>query len=212
MWLGLPRRAIPAARLVVSPAGQSEWEQKRATLGLAADRPYAILHPAALYATKQWKPENFARLGLYLEREVGLVPLFCCGPGESGRLDAVEEAAHHLDGRARIFRLEGMSLQGLAAALGGTRLFVGNDSGPAHMAVALGRPTVVIFGSSSSAIWGPWPRSGPGRIVQNRFECNPCPGDRCYRFQQPECILSVTYEQVRLAVEGALCLSGQTTP
>jgi hypothetical protein len=42
------------------------------------------------------------------------------------------------------------------------------------------------------------------RVVQNPYECNPCPGDRCYRFERPECILSVTYEQVRMAVEAVL--------
>jgi len=40
--------------------------------------------------------------------------------------------------------------------LAGASLFVGNDSGPAHMAAALGVPSVVIFGASDPAIWGPW--------------------------------------------------------
>jgi len=69
---------------------------------------------------------------------------------------------------------------------------------------------VVIFGSSSSPIWGPWPPPGSNRstrVVQNPFHCNPCPGDRCYQFARPECILSVTFEQVRDAVEEALAQS-----
>ena len=74
--------------------------------------------------------------------------------------------------------------------------FVGNDSGPAHMAAALRRPSVVIFGSMSPKIWGPWPPHGSGRYVQNPFACNPCPGYQCHRFERPECILSVTVEQV----------------
>ena len=94
-----------------------------------------------------------------------------------------------------------------AAALAEARLFVGNDSGPAHMAAALGRPLVVIFGSSSSPIWGPWqPQAAhpQASVVQNKFECNPCPGDHCYKFAQPECILSITFEQVKAAVERSL--------
>jgi len=103
-----------------------------------------------------------------------------------------------------------MRLGQFAAALTDTRLFVGNDSGPAHMAAALSRPLVVIFGSSSSPIWGPWPRltsNPPARVVQNSYPCNPCPGDRCYRFERPECILSVSLEQVRSAVETVLAQS-----
>jgi len=120
-------------------------------------------------------------------------------------LDAVEKASG-----APVRRLEGMSLAQFAAALAGARLFVGNDSGPAHMADALARPLVVIFGSSSSPIWGPWPQPGSNsaaRVVQNPFACNPCPGHRCYQFARPECILSVTFDQVKAAVEAVLAQS-----
>lgn len=198
-WFGLPRRAIPAARLFVAAANEAWWRAKRGELDVPPGADYALLHPTALYPTKQWAPENFARLGEYLERERSLVPLYSCGPDESSVLDEVEHSA------ARpIRRIESASLGQFAAALQDARLFVGNDSGPAHMASALGRPSVVIFGSSSSPIWGPWPRQGAGQIVQNPWECNPCPGDHCYRFERPECILSVTFEQVRAAVETAL--------
>jgi ADP-heptose:LPS heptosyltransferase len=201
-YLGLPRREIPAARLEVAAAHAAWWSEKRLSLGLAPRGEYAVLHPTALYATKQWAPENFARLGTWLESETGLRVLYSCGPGEASTLDAVEHAA----GRA-IRRLAGPGLGQFAAALAAARLFVGNDSGPAHMAAALGRPGVVIFGSSSSRIWGPWLPGAPWRVVQNPYDCNPCPGDRCYRFERPECILSVKFEQVRAAVGAVLAES-----
>jgi ADP-heptose:LPS heptosyltransferase len=209
--LGLPRREVPRARLVVLPSHQARWKEKRAALGIPLHQSYAIVHPTALYATKQWSPENFARAGNYLLSEKGILPIYSCGPEESAVLDAVER-----ESGSPIKRLEGTSLAEFAAALAGARLFVGNDSGPAHMAQALERPTVVIFGSSSSAIWGPWPRpqssgatpqarrAGSVRVVQNSYECNPCPGDRCYRFERPECILSVTLDQVKTAIGDVL--------
>ncbi len=204
-YLGLPRKKIPRAKLLVSPERKAWWQEKRAALGLGRDRDFALIHPTALYATKQWAPEKFAELGRWLEREANLAPVYSCGPGESPVLDAVERAAG-----SPLRRLEGASLGQFAAALADTGLFVGNDSGPAHMAAALGRPLVVIFGSSSSEIWGPWPRVSSGaraRVVQNFYDCNPCPGDRCYRFDQPECILSVTAEQVQAAVKSMLAAS-----
>jgi heptosyltransferase-3 len=201
-YLGLPQKEIPRAQLF-SGAGQTAWwDAKRESLGIASGQPYAIVHPTALYRTKEWAPEKFAQIGAHLQKAAGLVPLYSCGPGESGVLDAVEKASP-----APVRRLEGASLAQFAAALAGARLFVGNDSGPAHMAAALARPVVVIFGSSSSPIWGPWPRqdSNPSaRVVQNPFACNPCPGDRCYQFAQPECILSVTFDQVKQAVQSVL--------
>ena len=213
--LGLPKREVPRARIFIGSRHGGWWEKKRAELGVSRNQEYALIHPTALYATKQWAPENFAQIGDHLEREKGLLPVYSCGPGESAVLDAVGRAS-----RSALRRLEGASLGEFAAALSGARLFVGNDSGPAHMAQALQRPAVVIFGSSSSVIWGPWPRPQAStafeqaqapcasRVVQNSYECNPCPGDQCYRFERPECILSVRYEQVLSAVEDVLIRSG----
>jgi ADP-heptose:LPS heptosyltransferase len=212
--LGLPKSEIPRARIFVSPEHTAWWEKKREGLGVGRTQEYALIHPTALYTTKQWAPENFARIGAKLEHEKGLQPVYSCGPGESAVLDAVEGAAG-----SPLRRLEGASLGEFAAAIAGARLFVGNDSGPAHMAQALERPTVVIFGSSSSVIWGPWPRpensastgtrpvTAPAQVVQNFYDCNPCPGDRCYRFERPECILSIKVEQVQSAVEAVLARS-----
>jgi ADP-heptose:LPS heptosyltransferase len=204
-YLGLPRQEIPRARIFVSAEHMAWWKQRRARLGLAPGQEYVMVHPTALYATKQWAAEKFAQLAADLDREMGLKPVFSSGPDEGAALDAIQNASGFA-----IRRLESSSLGQLAAALSEARLFVGNDSGPAHMAAALSRPLVVIFGSSSSAIWGPWPRqsSDPAaRVVQNSYECNPCPGDRCYRFERPECILSVSLEQVKSAVEGVLARS-----
>jgi ADP-heptose:LPS heptosyltransferase len=204
-YLGLPCREIPRARILVSAEHKAWWKQRRASLGLASGDEYVMIHPTALYATKQWATEKFAQLASALERERGLKGVFSCGPGEGVVLDAIQNASS-----SPIRRLEGMSLGQFAAALAGARLFVGNDSGPAHMAAALSRPLVVIFASSSSTIWGPWPRltsNPPAQVVQNFYECNPCPGDRCYRFDRPACILSVSLEQVKSAVETVLAQS-----
>jgi heptosyltransferase-3 len=205
--LGLPRKEIPPARIEVTAAETAWWKGERRKLGLPAEGDYAVLHPTALYATKQWALENFARLGKHLEHELGLPVIYSCGPGEAGVLDAVEKCAV-----APLRRLSAPGLRQFAAALAAARIFIGNDSGPAHMAAALGRPGVVIFGSSSSRIWGPWPPASLWRVVQNDYDCNPCPGDRCYRFERPECILSITYEQVRSAVERVLAPSAQKLP
>ena len=204
-YLGLPRKEIPRARIFVRDEHKAWWDERRVNLGLTPGQEYAMVHPTALYATKQWAAEKFAQLAVALERDMGLKPVFSCGPGEGAVLDAVQNASS-----SAICRLENIGLGQLAAAFSGARLFVGNDSGPAHIAAALARPLVVIFGSSSSAIWGPWPRqpsNPPAQVVQNFYECNPCPGDRCYRFERPECILSVSFGQVKSAVESVLARS-----
>ena len=200
--LGLPQTEIPRAQIFSGAEHATWWEVERTRLGVDPGQQYAIIHPTAAYKTKEWPPEGFAQIGEYLEDKAGVAVVYSCGPGEAPVLDAVEKAAG-----APLRRLQGVSLARFAAALAGARLFVGNDSGPAHMAAAMARPLVVIFGSSSSPIWGPWPRqssNSASRVVQNPFDCNPCPGDHCYKFAQPECILSVSFDQVRSAVADLL--------
>jgi len=187
----------------------AERSDRPSELGAYLDNPLLLFAPVrlllgvvtasatALFATKQWAPEHFAALGARLDTQFSVV--YSCGPGESQVLDAVEKAAGK-----KLCRLEGTGLRHFAAALAGARLFVGNDSGPAHMAAAVGIPGVVIFSSSSSTIWAPWRPRAPWQIVQNHYDCNPCPGDRCYQFARPECILSVTLEQVDSAVKQVL--------
>ncbi len=204
-YLGLPRTEIPRAQLFCGGTQAAWWDARRATLRIPRDEAYAIIHPTAAYKTKEWSAEGFARIGEHLECDARIIPVYSCGPGESPVLDAVAK-----DSGGPIRRLENVSLGQFAAALSGAKLFVGNDSGPAHMASALARPLVVVFGSSSSPIWGPWPRPGSNsaaRVVQNPYACNPCPGDRCYQFARPECILSVAFDQVRAAVDEVLARS-----
>ena len=198
-WFGMPRAEIPPTRLSVGPAPEEWWRKRRAQMGIAPQQAYALINPTNRLATRQWPPERFAQIGKYLQSELGFLPLYQSGPGEASVLDAVERAAG-----TSILRLQDASVGQLAAVLAGARLFVGNDSGPAHMAVALGRPSAVIFGSISTKIWGPWPPGGPGRYVQNPLDCIPCPGYHCHRFQQPQCILSITVEQVIETIKSVL--------
>ena len=129
-YLGVPQAEIPRARLFATPQPSS--------------RPYAVLHPLASAPDKTWPSSNFLEVAKTLEKRLGLEPIFIGGPGES--LDAF-----------RPYRcLAGSPLEGIKSLLAGAALFVGNDSGPAHMAAAFGLPVVVLFGSSDPDIWCPW--------------------------------------------------------
>jgi predicted lipopolysaccharide heptosyltransferase III len=194
---GLPQGEIPPLQLFPQAAMQATITEELAQRGVRAGTPYAVFHPIANFYTKEWPFERYAELARLLEEEYTLAPVFTCGPGEGRKLDAVARAA----GRP-VVRLDSLSVPQLVALIGGAALFIGNDSGPAHIAAALRRPAVVLFGSSDSALWHPW--RTPHAIVQNHYPCNPCRGDRCYAFPQPECILSLSLAQVRAAVERLL--------
>src|SRR5271157_4947080 len=112
-WLGLLRREIPRARLFVSPRHIEWWQQTRKDL-LLPRAGYAVLHPTALYTTKEWPAGEFARMGAWLERNFGIKTVYSCGPGEASVLDAVERTAEAAGVRS-IRRLEGAGLGQFAA-------------------------------------------------------------------------------------------------
>ncbi len=182
--LGAPESEIPKAVLRAEPGRQ--------------DRPYAVLHVTASYFTKQWPTDRFRQIGAFLRQAHGLEPIMISGPGEGSVLAEL----------ADFTCLDSLSIDDLKSLLAGAELFVGNDSGPAHVAAAFGVPCVVIFGSSNSAVWGPWRTRHV--IVETPWDCKPCPGDRCYAFDEPRCILSVEVASVEAAI--AQLLAGAPRP
>ena len=177
--LGAERCEIPPARLHAKAA-----EQQR--------EPYVVFHVAAAYETKRWSDERFLASARYVKERYGLAPVMIAGPGQDHLLAAYPD----YEG------LPALSIDAMKTLMSSASLFVGNDSGPAHVAAAFGVPSVVIFGSSNSAVWGPW--GGKGAVAETPWDCKPCPGDRCYAFDEPRCILSVTPDAVEAAVERVL--------
>ena len=107
------------------------------------------------------------------------------------------------DSTARINAFTDLSLPEVTALAARAQLFVGNDSGIAHIASAVKTPSVVIFGSSNVAHWRPW-TSAPHEIVREEMPCAPCPGYNCAEFDAPECIRRVSVEHVTAAIARVL--------
>jgi ADP-heptose:LPS heptosyltransferase len=129
-YLGVPQTEIPSARLFAKPQ--------------QSVRPYAVLHPLASAPDKTWPSANFLAVAEHLDKRLSLDPVFIAGPAES------------IDAFAKYRCLAGAPLEEVKSLVSGASLFVGNDSGPAHMAAAFGLPVVVLFGSSDPDIWRPW--------------------------------------------------------
>lgn len=128
-WLGVPQTEIPRARLF---AADSE-----------ITKPYAVLHPFASAAEKAWPAERFVAVARQLQQS-GLEPVFLAGPGDD---------AHPFSG-FRVFH--NVPLSEVKSIVAGAHLFIGNDSGPAHVAAAFGIPVIVLFGPSNPVTWAPW--------------------------------------------------------
>jgi ADP-heptose:LPS heptosyltransferase len=186
-WLGLRRQDPPPLRFDCHSAKDRIYD--------SLPKPYAVIHPAALMETKRWAPKKFAQLARSLG-DLGLATVLTCGPGEES---TVAEVAHELS--SSYIRL-GLSIADLAELIRGACLYAGNDSGPMHLAAAVGTPIVALWGSSDSRRWRPW--AVEHAVVQNPFECNPCPGYRCLVAPTPLCIESVTVDQAVAAASRLL--------
>ena len=128
--LGARRIEIPRAKLVATPARM--------------EAPYAVIHPRAATAEKTWPADRFLDVAAYLQKSWELTPVFVGGAGED------------LGAFGRWRTVSGAPLAEVKSFIASASLFVGNDSGPAHMAAAFGVPSVVIFGASDPVIWAPW--------------------------------------------------------
>jgi len=195
--LGLPESPIPALKVAADLRAKLRVMDRLISAGLSADLPYAVIQPASKFHTKEWTPEGFAEIVKYLSQSYRLQSVVIGGPGEAPQVEAVAKRCE-----TRAIVLSGISVAELMGVIQGATIFIGNDSGPTHIASALRVPVVVIFGSSDSKVWFPWQASS--RVVQNDFACNPCPGYRCLVYHEPRCILSITPSQVKAAIDSLL--------
>ena len=195
-WTGVPVTDRPPTSLGVDPEAVEAINRRLAAAELD-DLKIALIHPAAAFATKQWASENFARVVEFVA-ERGFAPVALVAPTESAVLENLLKELS-----APILSFNDLSLPEVTALAARSQLFVGNDSGIAHIAAAVGTPSVVIFGSSNIAHWRPWNR-GAAEVVFEEMPCQPCHGYFCEKFAQPECILRVPVPRVFAAIERVL--------
>jgi ADP-heptose:LPS heptosyltransferase len=100
---------------------------------------------------KRWPLERFAEVARRLIQAQNISIALIAGPGEQTAVQQVQQLIH--DNRARIVVPNGLGV--LAACLKRCRIFIGNDGGPKHLAVAVGKPTLTLFGAEPSEFWTP---------------------------------------------------------
>ena len=188
-WLGVRCAQTPELRYEFHPEEAGRIEAK------LRGRRYVVIHPGSIMGTKRWQAERFAEVAKSVSAR-GFTIVVTAGSGEESFASAV---AREVEGTVILL---GLTIPELAELIRGAHLYIGNDSGPMHLATAVGTPVVGVWGSSDSRRWRPW--SNTHRVVQNPFECNPCPGYRCLVADSPLCIESVTVEQVNAAVNDLL--------
>lgn len=169
--------------------------------GLAANRPFVVLNPNAgeLSLERRWPAENFARLAKRLIVEDELAVVLIGTKSEAAYVQAIEEAIDTIP-RGTLFNLSGsLTVSQLAALLRSAECAVSNDSGPMHIAAALGTATLGLFGPETPLMYAPI-----GRRVRVLWEppvCSPCINVHDNKVAncihgRPECLVNLTVERV----------------
>ncbi len=155
------------------------------------DRPFAVLLPGTNWPTKRWPVEYFAALVGPLKQRYNFASVVA-GGGDASNLARQIHGAFDLTGRT--------TLRQLVALLQRAEIVIANDSGPMHIAAALGRPLVTMFGPTNPARTGPWGRDDT--VVRLDIICSPCYSRRCshqscLRWLGPESVLKMIDQQLR---------------
>jgi lipopolysaccharide heptosyltransferase I len=135
----------------------------------AAGEPIAVLLPASNWPTKQWATERFAGLVRPLRERLGLRAVLAGGPDAAAIAPAIPDTINFA-GKT--------TLRQLVALLERTSLVIANDTGPMHVAAALNRPLVTVFGPTSPLRTGPYQRMDS--VVRLDIACSPCFARTCW--------------------------------
>jgi len=167
--------------------------------------PRVAIVPASRWRTKNWPTDMFAEVVRIVRRHRQVSFYLLGGEDDAAVCRRVaeangEEGVVNLAGRQSLVQTGGMLKQ--------MDLLISNDSGPVHMAVAVGTPTLVLFGPTDPGRTGPY---GEGhRVITALIDCRPCFSRICRR-NGGECLKSITPDEVAQAALGILA-SGDDSP
>jgi lipopolysaccharide heptosyltransferase I len=177
------------------PLDAGDLEAAR-TLLADVPRPRVVLHPAARWDTKLWEVERWRAVAGSLGAEgagVLLTGSRADAPMARAICEGLQPAPRSLVGQ--------LSLKHLAAVLRGVDLMITVDSGPMHIAAALGTRVVALFGPTDPARTGP---VGGGRVLRQPIPCSPCLERRCRIADTRRCMRDLAAGDVLVAARDLL--------
>ena len=153
--------------------------------------PFAVLNPGAAWPNKRWPPARLGRVAEWLREARGLPSLVTWGPGDEALAAGVVDGSN---GAARL--APPTRVADLAAILRAAAVVVSGDTGPLHLAAALGTPVVGLYGPTDAGRNGPW---APGDVAVSRFADCRCRWRRRCR-AAGRCLDDITVGEVTAAL------------
>lgn len=189
------------------PSLQGASSAKHSNGNGGAARPLIALHPGSGAPVKHWLPERWAEVVDALRRSAQAEVVLTGGPAERALVDGI---AARLDPRPAT--LAGETTVGqLGALFARCALVIGGDSGPLHLAAAVGTPTVRLYGPTDPSEFGPWPPDGRHVVLAAGLSCQPCRdliAPPCGATETPDCMRALDAGTVVRAARLALTPRG----
>jgi lipopolysaccharide heptosyltransferase I len=162
---------------------------------LSGDRSFVLINPGAAWPNKRWPAERFGAAALFLRDVCGLTPVVLWGPGEEALARLVVSAS---SGAA--IEAPPTTITDVVAFTRASALVVSGDTGPLHIAAAVGTPVVAVFGPTDPARNGPYSAAD---ISISRYEACDCHYERrCH--QSSWCLADIQATEVSAAVQQRL--------
>ena len=156
--------------------------------------PLVAIHPGSPVALKRWRPERYAKLADWLVAQKRAKIIFV---GVDAEMPIIAEIQALM--REKSFNIAGKtSLTQLASILHVCQLFIGNDSGPMHLAAAVGIPTIGLYGPGDPGRFGPV--GAQCQTLRQKPDCPPCLGTTC-RFGGEGCMSEIQVADVIQAID-----------
>ncbi|MBI5810282.1 MAG: glycosyltransferase family 9 protein [Deltaproteobacteria bacterium] len=161
--------------------------------------PLVVIHPGAKWYGRRWIPERYAEIGDRLIEEYRANVILSGAPGDAGLVRHIADMMRH----KAVITAGRTSLRQFLALLEESDLFIGVDSGPMHMAAAMGTRVIVMFGPALPEAVGPY---GSGHTVvtrQREFPCSPCAQTKC-KLTEGGCMKAITVADIWAAVSAQM--------
>lgn len=177
-WVAREEGEAARPRVARPPLGDGPARAALAGAGIGVGQPFVLLAPGATWPSKQWPAQNWRELAAWLGARLPL-PLAVLTPPAAPAVGGAVAAGWAL---ARGGLLPALPLPQALQVVGAASLVVAVDGGIAHAAVGMGRPTLALFGPTDPAVWFPYERLGPFRVLATRPPCHPCGRHECGEF------------------------------
>ena len=192
--VGAAKASEPEFHFRIPKTDHDDVDRLLSRCGVAPGMGWVAMNVSARWQTKRWPAESFAEVADRLQQEESRTVVMVGGPDERADVAAV----------IAMMKIPAVDLTGattvglLPALLSKASMLITNDSGPMHIAAAVGTPVVALFGPTSAVRTGPY---GVGHtVLSGKVPCSPCFSRACHNTVPLECLRLVSPQQVLAAV------------